>query len=112
MEYTRRQGGARQRLHARRNSDTRKATRLPKYASTMKGLQHWYKAMFEKLGWMVIAEAKGYNDKIEQYKRSISNLLKSIEHVMGEYEDHNRIHDLKVIYMNTEVLHEFVMKNF
>ena len=83
---------------------------LPKYANTMKGLNQWYCAKVQKLGWMVIAKAKGYDDKIEEYKRGISRLLKSIEHVMSEYEDRNRIHDLKVIHMNTLVLQEFVMK--
>ena len=109
MENITREGGARRKQYT---SSTRKTLRLPKYASTMKGIQMWYRALFEKLGWMVLADAKGYNDKIEQYKRSISRLLKTIEHVMSEYENHDRIHDLKVLYMNTEVLHECVMKLF
>ena len=60
---------------------------LPEYANTFYGLHHWYNAKFEKLGWMLLAKAKGQNDKISEYKRGIDRLLMSIEHVMGEYQD-------------------------
>ena len=86
---------------------TRKSS-LPKHAATMYGLQNWYVAEFEKLGWMVLAKTKGYDEKIVMYKRGINHLLKSIEHVMGEYVNVNRKHDLNVIYMNTMALKEFV----
>ena len=85
--------------------------RLPKYSGTMKGIHEWYSAEFEKLGWMVLAKAKGYNEKVNAYKKAIDHLLKTIEHVKDEYEDANRKHDLNVVHMNTEVLKEFVMKN-
>ena len=53
---------------------------------------------------MVLVKAKGYDYKIKAYKKSIENLHKSICHVMGEYEDRNRKHDLNVLKMNVEVL--------
>jgi hypothetical protein len=97
----------------RKNGGKRRTTqRLPKYASTFRGIQKWYVSMFEKFGWMVLAEAKGYDYKIMTYKKSINNLIRTIEHVMSEYEDHNRIHDLRVLLMNTKVLKECVDKNF
>ena len=92
--------------------NTRKITRLPKNAATFHGLHKWHNAEFEKLGWMILAQAKGYNDKISQYKKSIVNLIRSIKHVSSEYENHNRKHDLRVLLMNAEVLKEFVMKHF
>ena len=85
--------------------------KLPKYSGTMKGIHGWYEAMFEKLGWMVLAKAKGYNEKISAYKKAIDHLLKTTEHVMGEYESANRKHDLKVVHMNTTALKVFVEKN-
>ena len=83
---------------------------LPRNAATMHGLTHWYKSMFEKLGWMVIAKAKGYTDKVKAYKHSIDHLLRSMKHVSGEYEDHNRKHDLHVMMMYTEKLKECAAK--
>jgi len=79
--------------------------------ATMHQLNKWFKAEFEKLGWMVLAKAKGYDDKIAMYKKSVGHLIDSIEHVMGEYEDHNRKHDLNVLLMEAKVLKNFVMKH-
>jgi len=92
---------------------TRKAHHitLPQYAATFHGLEKWHVAMFEKLGWMVLAKAKGMDYKVTAYKKSVEHLVKSIEHVMGEYHDPDRIHDLKVLHMNVLCLHGFIMKN-
>ena len=96
------------RRHTRRQ-DTRK--RLPMHASTMKGIHHWHTRMFEKLGWMVLAKAKGYDFKVEAYKKSINHLLKTIDHVSAEYVNQNRKHDLNVLRMNTVCLQDFVRKH-
>ena len=84
--------------------------RLPKHSSTMYGINHWYKHVFEQLGWMILAKAKGYDTKIAAYKMSVTNLIASIKHVMAEYENHDRKHDLKVILMHTELLGEKMTK--
>lgn len=36
-----------------------------RYPATMNGIAKWYKKMFKQLGWMVLANKKGYTDKIE-----------------------------------------------
>jgi hypothetical protein len=84
---------------------------LPMHASTMHGVHHWHKHMFEKLGWMVLAKAKGYDYKVADYKKSIAHLLKTLEHLGTEYENHNRKHDLNVLHMNVMCLHDFAMKH-
>ena len=90
----------------------RHTMKLPKHSATLDGVHHWYKSVFEKLGWMVLADAKGYNFKVSTYKKSIDHLIKTIEHLMKEYEGHNRLHDLKVLLMNTKVLQAHVKKDF
>ena len=92
--------------------DYRKTMKLPKHSTTFHGVHHWYKSVFEKLGWMVLAEAKGYDFKVSTYKKSIEHLIKTIEHLLKEYEEHNKIHDLKVLLMNTKVLKAHVDKDF
>lgn len=79
---------------------------LPMHMSTMKGLHKWHKREFEKFGWMLLAKAKGYDFKIKGYKMAIDHLIASIKHVMGEYQDPDRKHDLNVLLMNTMVLRE------
>ena len=90
---------------------TEESGHLPMHANTMCGLNHWYVAMHEKLGWMVLAKAKGYDFKVSAYKQAIEHLVKSIEHVKAEYKDHDRKHDLNVLLMNIKCLHSFVMKH-
>ena len=85
---------------------------LPEYATTFHGLHHWHKAMFEKLGWMVLAEAKGMHYKIPVYKKSIDRLIKSIKHVSAEYKDTDKKHDLNVLLMQAECLKGTVAKMF
>ena len=36
--------------------------------ATYHGIHKWYTAMFEKLGWMILAKDKGLNENIEHYK--------------------------------------------
>jgi hypothetical protein len=85
---------------------------IPALASTFRGLQDWHKAMFEKLGYMVIAKAKGYDYKIAAYKKGLKHLKDSIEHVMREYTNANTKHDLKVLHMHLMVLIDHVNKDF
>ena len=92
---------------------TRKAHQfnIPQDANTFHGLHEWHVAMFEKLGWIVLSKAKGMEYKVVAYKKSVAQLLQSVEHVMTEYHDPDRIHDLKVLHMNLTALHHFAMKN-
>ncbi len=89
----------------------KKTSRLPMHANTFNGLHDWYNAKFEKLGWMLLAKAKGNYSKVTQYKKGIKNLLTSIQHVMNEYVDIDKQHDLQVLYANTQTLYQFVMRN-
>lgn len=77
----------------------------------MKGIHHWHTRMFEKLGWMVLAKEKGYGFKVDTYRKSIDHLIKTIDHVAAEYENHNRKHDLRVLRMNVVCLQDFVRKH-
>jgi len=85
--------------------------KVPRYAATMHQLGHWFKTMHEKLGWMTLAKAKGKNYKVVAYKRSLAELIRTIEHVMGEYMNMNRIHDLKVLHMEAKALQAYVSKH-
>lgn len=92
------------------NSRNRKST-LPAHANTFHGLHHWHTKMFEKLGWMVLAKAKGYDYKIRDYKQSIEHLIQSIDHVASEYTDSDKVHDLRVLKMNALHLQSFAEAN-
>ena len=85
---------------------TRKMSKghLPMHAMTFCGVSEWHKSMFEKFGWMLLAKEKGYGFKVVAYKKAIDHLLMTIKHLMGEYEENDRKHDLAVLLMNVECL--------
>ena len=53
---------------------------------------------------MILAKAKGMDTKVRAYKQSIDNLCRSLKHVMGEYENNDKKHDLKLMLMQVELL--------
>ena len=80
------------------------AKHLPMHMTTYHHVECWHKCMFEKLGWMTLAKAKGYDYKISTYKKNIDHLHKTILHLMKEYKDPDRLHDLNVLRINVECL--------
>jgi hypothetical protein len=86
----------------------RKTRRLPRFASTMHSVNRWYVAEVNKLGWVVLSKARGDMSRIAEYKRSIHRLEQVIGHLMSEYYNSDRQHDLNVLRMNVEVLAGFV----
>jgi hypothetical protein len=80
------------------------------YKVTFCGLQEWYKAMFEKLGWMILAERDGRHHKIAQYKEGILHLNEAIIEKIHETEDSDKKQDLKILHFNVVSLIEHVNK--
>jgi len=73
--------------------------------ATIHGFQKWYTAMFEKLGWMVLAKSKGdMNDRIISYKRSLQRLENKLECKINAVKDNDRKMDLEIMLQNTKVL--------
>lgn len=80
--------------------------------ATKHGLQEWYKSKFEKLGWMVLAENKHMNEKIQEYKHSINHLEKAIQHKLDFHATEHDKDDLMIMLHNVKVLKEHVNKDF
>jgi secreted Zn-dependent insulinase-like peptidase len=88
-----------------KKSSTRKVKRtLPSHTVTFQTVQEMYKHEFGRLGWMILAKAKGYDSKIRGYKRAINHLIQSIKILMSEYTNPDRLHDLKILLMDCMVL--------
>ena len=84
-----------------------------KDGATMAGLQQWYVAMFEKLGWMVLAKSKGHmNDKIISYKLSLNRLEEKIRCKINTTFDMDKQIDLKIMLQDVRVLIDHVDKDF
>ena len=81
-----------------------KMNMVPMHNTTMNGLNHWHKHLFEHFGWMILAKAKGYGYKIPTYKKSIEHFIKTAEKSMSNYSESNRKRDVKILLRNVKVL--------
>ena len=79
---------------------------------TLCGLHQWYEAMFEKLGWMILANRNGWIDKVMTYKNSIHRLENAIEHRWKEVKDADTKKDLYIMLDNVQCLKKHVEKGF
>lgn len=81
-------------------------------ATTM-GLNEWYKHMFEKLGWMILAKSYGdMNDKIVTYKHSLIRLRNKIQCKIDSVYDYDKRDDLYIMLRNVNILIAHVKKDF
>jgi hypothetical protein len=80
--------------------------------ATFHGLHHWNKAMFEQLGWMILAKEHGMMDKISTYKNSIKRLKMAIEKKMKHMKDSDKKEDLMIMYHNVCCLEKHVDADF
>jgi hypothetical protein len=60
--------------------------------------------MFEKLGWMAMAQKHNNQLKIKAYLEGINHLQECIAKKIGDTHDKDRVNDLKILHKNTECL--------
>jgi regulation of enolase protein 1 (concanavalin A-like superfamily) len=82
------------------------------YHATMYGMNMWYKYLFEKLGWMILAEHDNYSHKIIEYKRGIEHFLKAVSEKISYVNEKDRKVDLQILKRNTEILQNKVNQIF
>ena len=79
---------------------------------TYPGLVKWYHAMFEKLGWMILAKEYGMTDKITTYKNSLQRLKEGILKKNKGMENHDKTKDLEIMLKNVNMLIKHANKDF
>lgn len=84
---------------------------LFQHEATMYDIQHWFKHLFEKLGWMILAKHYGYRYKISAYKESLKHLKKTIENKMATIQEKDRLEDLKILHHRLCILMDHVQKD-
>ena len=79
---------------------------------TMKGINKWFKSVFEKLGYMILAKSKGMTDKIQVYINSVHRLKQAIEDKKNKVYYADKVEDLRIISANLDVLFKHIHKEF
>ena len=80
--------------------------------ATYSSLTNWYKKMFEKLGFMILAYNKGHDDLINNYINNLYLLKDSLMEALVEINDPDRKRDLKIMLDNLKILIEHVTEDF
>jgi hypothetical protein len=101
-----------QRPSAPLNLEGGRKTRKCKNDATFVWLNLWYKNEFEKLGWMVLAKNKGYDDKVEGYKNSVQRLYYQVGCKVKETKDHDKKQDLMIMLKDVKCLMDHIYKDF
>jgi len=87
-------------------------TRKCKNDATFVWLNIWFKNEFEKLGWMVLARKKGYNEKVNAYINSVERLYHQLECKIRDTKDHDKKQDLMIMYKDVKCLMDHIHKDF
>jgi hypothetical protein len=74
---------------------------------TFHTLEHWFKSIYEKFGWMILATHEQNIDKVEHYLKSIKHLINCIDDKIKITVDTDRINDLKILKQQTIYLQHF-----
>lgn len=84
---------------------------------TYKGMNCLYHKLFEKLGWVILANAQGETSKVNEYGHLIKKLENEIQNALTAQDDsriieQDRIRDLKIMQQNLNVLEKYVSRDF
>jgi len=79
---------------------------------TLKGINKWFKSVFEKLGYMIIAKSKGMSDKIQVYINSVHRLKEAIEDKKIKVYDADKVEDLRIMSSHLDILLKHIHKDF
>jgi len=74
--------------------------------ATFHGLDGWFKYLFEKLGWMILAKHYGMTDKIVSYKMSLQRFKECAEQKIKHTRDIDKKHDIQIMHKNICLLIE------
>ena len=75
-------------------------------------LEQWFKHLYERLGWVVLAQSMGHTEKVEHYKKSIERFEEGLHNAQREIKDADRLRDLGIMAKKINVLKNHVQHDF
>ncbi len=89
-----------------------KTAKKCQFQSTSQGLTKWYIHLFEKLGWIVLANKEGMKFKVDGYKQSIASLKDKLLCKIDTMIDIDKRTDLMIMLNNVNILQNHVNRHF
>lgn len=75
---------------------------------TMMGLYSWYKSLFERSGWMILAMEKAHWDSLKNFCSEIDHLIDAIQERKKTIKEQDRMDDLNILQKNLRTLHRHI----
>jgi hypothetical protein len=79
--------------------------------STMNGLDHWTKSMFEKLGWILKAQHSGHDCAVRSFQDAANRLEIALAKKIKSVKDVDRKSDLKILQRDVDTLRKIMAVN-
>jgi len=79
---------------------------------TLYELNRWYRQIYEKLPWIIIAFEYKKHPKVNNYIDSIKSLNLAIHNKILKIKDKDTKEDLKILYEKTSILNSHIIKIF
>lgn len=79
---------------------------------TLYSLNKWYKRVFEKLGWIVLAAKDGKQNKLKNYKAQIQHLKEALTQKLTVLEENDRKRDIEILLTDVKHLEAFLNEHF
>jgi hypothetical protein len=77
---------------------------------TFEGIHSWYRSLFKRSGWLILALRDGYTDKIKNFKEEAEHLLQAAKQKERQVQEKDRKDDLKIIQKNLKTLINHISK--
>ncbi len=74
----------------------------------MEYIQQEHRTLVEKLGWVVVAHARGFTTKLDEYAVDLDRLIEDIRLASSQYVEPDRIVDLSLMELEAFALRDFV----
>ena len=71
---------------------------------SMHSIYKWYDGEFERIGWMILANARGMFDKTKAYIISLERLKMAIQQKIHNVVDIDKKNDLTIMLKNVNIL--------
>jgi hypothetical protein len=73
---------------------------------TLHGFECWYKHIFEKVGWIILAKKNGNTARVANYVQMLDHFLEDAN--LRQFKNPDSVDDMKIMKDNVTILKNFI----